>query len=60
MEAIREVYNIAEEDSRIVAINQTQPHKSNAVQKEWFKGQRIPDNVDALIKISIINYNVII
>ena len=50
MEAIREVYNIAEEDSRIVAINQTQPHKSNAVQKEWFKGQRIPDNVDALIK----------
>lgn len=50
MEAIREVYNIAEEDARIVAINQTQPHKSNAVQKEWFKGQRIPDNVDALIK----------
>lgn len=50
MDSIREVYNIAEEDSRIVAINQTQPHKSNAVQKEWFKGQRIPDNVDALIK----------
>ena len=50
MDSIREVYNIAEEDARIVAINQTQPHKSNAVQKEWFKGQRIPDNVDALIK----------
>lgn len=50
MDSIREVYNIAEEDARIVAINQTQPHKSNAVQKEWFKGQRIPDNVDSLVK----------
>lgn len=50
IDSIREVYTIAEEDSRIVAINQTQPHKSNIVQKEWFKGQKIPDNVDSLIK----------
>lgn len=48
--SIREVYNIAKTESQIVAINQTQPHKSNAVQKELFIGQKIPQNVDSLIK----------
>jgi shikimate 5-dehydrogenase len=49
-DSIREVYIIAEQDNRIVAINQTQPHKSNPVQKEWFAGQDIPQNVDSLVK----------
>ena len=49
-ESIREVYNIAEKENQIVAINQTQPHKSNPVQREWFLGQDIPQNVDSLIK----------
>ncbi len=49
-ESIREVYTIAENNNQIVAINQTQPHKSNPVQREWFKNQSIPQNVDSLIK----------
>ena len=49
-DSIREVYKIAENDNRIVAINQTQPHKSNPVQKEYFIGQDIPQNVDSLVK----------
>ena len=49
-DSIREVYTITENDNRIIAINQTQPHKSNPVQKEWFAGQDIPLNVDSLIK----------
>ena len=49
-ESIREVYTIAENNNQIVAINQTQPHKSNPVQREWFKKQSIPQNVDSLIK----------
>lgn len=49
-ELIREVYNIAERENQIVAINQTQPHKSNPIQKERFLGQDIPKNVDSLIK----------
>ena len=49
-DSIREVYTIAENDRRIIAINQTQPHKSNPVQKEWFSDKDIPINVDSLIK----------
>jgi shikimate 5-dehydrogenase len=49
-ESIKEVYTLAENEEQIVAINQTQPHKSNPVQKEWFLGQDIPQNVDSLIK----------
>ena len=49
-DSIREVYKLAENEEQIVAINQTQPHKSNPVQKEWFSGQDIPQNVDSLIK----------
>ena len=49
-DSIREVYKLAENEEQIVAINQTQPHKSNPVQKEWFSSQDIPQNVDSLIK----------
>ena len=49
-DSIREVYTLAKYDNRIIAINQTQPHKSNPVQKEWFLDQNIPQNVDSLIK----------
>lgn len=49
-DSIREVYTLAKNDNRIIAINQTQPHKSNPVQKEWFLDQNIPQNVDSLIK----------
>jgi hypothetical protein len=35
---IKDIYKLSEESSQIVAINQTQPHKSNLVLKEWFKG----------------------
>ena len=49
-DSIREVYKLAENEEQIVAINQTQPHKSNPVLKEWFSGQDIPQNVDSLIK----------
>ena len=50
LESIKEVYTIAEHNNQIVAINQTQPHKSNPVQREWFLNQDIPQNVDSLIK----------
>ena len=49
---IEEVYRFSEENNQIVAINQTQPHKSNPVLKEWFKGKDIPTNVDCLVKDS--------
>lgn len=51
-ESIKEVYSIADNDNQIIAINQTQPHKSNPVQKEWFSGKDIPRNVDSLVKDS--------
>ena len=35
-DSIREVYKLAENEEQIVAINQTQPHKSNPVQKKCF------------------------
>lgn len=47
---IEEIYNLRQKNSQIIAINQTQPHKSNPVIKKWFKGQNIPNNVDAMIK----------
>ena len=49
-DSIREVYKLAENEEQIVAINQTQPHKSNPVQKKCFFGPDIPQNVDSLIK----------
>lgn len=48
--SLKSVYEIAAENDNIVAINQTQPHKSNPVLKEFFKGENLPANVDALIK----------
>lgn len=47
---LESIYRLSEETPQIVAINQTHPHKSNAVLQEWFKGQDIPINVDALVK----------
>jgi len=48
---LRKVYNIAMEDKRIVAINQTQPHKSNPVLKRLFSNvPNLPVNIDAIIK----------
>ena len=47
---IEDIYRLSEKTSPIVAINQTQPHKSNPVLKQWAKGKNIPKNVDALVK----------
>ncbi len=49
-ESLKEIYDLSEQNNQIVAINQTQPHKSNSVLKEWFRNKTIPDNVDSLIK----------
>lgn len=49
--SLRQIYEISEQSPRIVAINQTQPHKSNPVLMNWFKGKvNVPTNVDAIIK----------
>lgn len=48
--ALKEIYKLSEENKQIIAINQTQPHKSNFVLKEWFANQKIPTNIDFLIK----------
>lgn len=50
LKSIEEIYKLSEENQQIVAINQTQPHKSNLVLKKWFANQDIPQNVDSLIK----------
>lgn len=50
IETIRKLYEISEKNNQIIAINQTQPHKSNSVLKEWFANQNVPANVDSLIK----------
>lgn len=50
-DSLRKVYEISEQSSQIVAINQTQPHKSNPVLMNWFKDEaNVPANVDAIIK----------
>lgn len=49
-ETIKKTYELAENNNQIVAINQTQPHKSNPVLKQWFASSDIPENVDSLIK----------
>lgn len=49
-ESLKEIYDLSEQNNQIVAINQTQPHKSNSVLKELFRNKTIPDNVDSLIK----------
>lgn len=50
IETIRKLYELSEKNNQIIAINQTQPHKSNLVLKEWFANQSIPANIDSLIK----------
>lgn len=49
-ESLKKIYDLSEQNCQIIAINQTQPHKSNPVLKEWFKNKDIPNNVDSLIK----------
>ncbi len=47
-EALAELYNLAAHEPRIVAINQTQPHKSNPVVMKLVGG--VLPNVDTLVK----------
>lgn len=50
-ESLRQIYELSDQSSQIVAINQTQPHKSNPVLMDWFKSEpNLPTNVDAMIK----------
>lgn len=49
LDFIKEIYDYSESCSQIFAINQTQPHKSNAVMKERFVNDKIK-NIDSLIK----------
>lgn len=49
-DSLRAVYELSESAPNIVAINQTQPHKSNPVLKEYFKDTKLPTNVDAIVK----------
>lgn len=48
-ETLKEIYSIAESNKQIIAINQTQPHKSNPVLKKWLNDDSIK-NIDTLIK----------
>lgn len=48
--SIRELLRVAEYNKNIIAINITQPHKSNAVLRDWFKETDVPTNIDILIK----------
>ncbi len=59
-QSIKLLYELAEKNDKIVAINQTHPHKSNAVLQEKFAKQSMPTNVDALVKNKekkLIGYN---
>ncbi|MCK5084273.1 MAG: hypothetical protein KAQ64_01295 [Candidatus Pacebacteria bacterium] len=48
-DSLKEIYRISESSEQIVAINQTQPHKSNSVLGKWLQDDSIV-NIDALIK----------
>jgi shikimate 5-dehydrogenase len=51
LESLRQVYKISQENNQIVAINQTQPHKSNPVVQELFRYfPNVPANIDSIIK----------
>lgn len=53
LSTLRQVYSIAEKNSQIIAINQTQPHKSNPVLKKIFsKFPNVPKTIDTIIKNS--------
>jgi len=49
-DSLKKIYEFTEEKGNILGINQTQPHKSNPVLKEYFKGSNLPTNVDAIIR----------
>lgn len=49
-DSIRKVYELSEANNQILAINQTQPHKSNRVLKEKFNNDDISANIDSLVK----------
>jgi shikimate 5-dehydrogenase len=50
-DSLRQVYKISEQSPQIIAINQTQPHKSNPVTMDWFKDEpNLPANIDAIVK----------
>lgn len=50
-DSLRQVYELSEQSPQIVAINQTQPHKSNPVLMDWFKDEPdLPTNIDAMVK----------
>lgn len=49
-DSLRKIYEFVEQKNNILGINQTQPHKSNPVLKEYFKGNNLPTNVDAIIR----------
>lgn len=48
-DSLKEIYKISESSEQIVAINQTQPHKSNSVLRKWLQNSSIT-NIDTLIK----------
>src|SRR3989344_8283060 len=51
LESLREIYKIAQENNQVVAINQTQPHKSNPIVKELFQHlTNVPANIDSIVK----------
>jgi hypothetical protein len=51
LDTLRVIYEAAQKNPHVVAINQTQPHKSNLVLKELFsKLADVPMNIDVLVK----------
>jgi len=49
-EDLRAFFAIAQQREDVIAVNITQPHKSNVVLREIFQDQNMPANVDALVK----------
>ena len=47
---LKQIYELAETNKQIIAINHTQPHKSNMALKEYFKNIERPKNVDVVLK----------
>lgn len=48
-DSLQEIYELSESNEQILAINQTQPHKSNPVLKKWLQNNTLV-NIDTLIK----------
>lgn len=50
-QSLKSIYRLTRGDKRIIAINQTQPHKSNPILMELFHDRsNLPTNIDAIIK----------